>query len=108
MPPQIQPRELARKIANGHTVHWLDVRQPWERAIAALPDSAQIPLAELPARAAELPFPKEELVVVYCHHGMRSLTGANVLLKAGFTNAVSLAGGIDAWSAEVDPDVPRY
>jgi rhodanese-related sulfurtransferase len=46
--------------------------------------------------------------VVYCHHGIRSLSGANLLERHGLTNVVSLAGGIDAWSLEIDPQVPRY
>jgi adenylyltransferase/sulfurtransferase len=108
MPEQIRPRDLAKMIANGHSVCLLDVRQPAEHQRAALPDSTLIPLGELGARVSELTVPKESLIVVYCHHGMRSLTGAGILHKAGFTNVASLAGGIDAWSCEVDPDIPRY
>ena len=108
MPQQIQPRDLAKQIANGHAVHLLDVRQPQEHALAAIAGSTLIPLNELPRRYQELDVPRDALVVVYCHHGIRSMSGANLLQQAGFTNAISLAGGIDAWSREVDPDVPRY
>ena len=101
-------RELARQIANDHAVHFVDVRQPWENDLAALPSSVLLPLNELSARVGELEVPKDAYVVVYCHHGLRSLTGAKILERAGFTNVVSLAGGIDAWSCEVDPEVPRY
>ena len=52
--------------------------------------------------------PTGALLVVYCHHGIRSMSAAQFLERAGFTNVVSLAGGIDAWSVEVDPKVPRY
>ena len=66
-----------------------------------------IPLAELPARAAEVEPPDGALVVAYCHHGIRSLNAAALLAQAGI-EAVSLAGGIDLWSLQVDAKVPRY
>jgi rhodanese-related sulfurtransferase len=104
---QIEPSELAQALASGN-VYLLDVRQPWEHATAALPGSVLIPLHELPARAHEVRPPPDALVVVYCHHGIRSLSGAALLERAGLTHVASLAGGIDAWSLEVDPTVPRY
>ncbi len=105
---QISPRELARDLENGRPVYLLDVRQPYEREIAALPGGVLIPLGELAARAAEVtPEPGAQLVV-YCHHGVRSLSGAMLLERLGHTNVASLAGGIDAWSQEVDAAVPRY
>jgi rhodanese-related sulfurtransferase len=105
---QIHVLDLAEKLAAGEPVYLLDVRQPWEHQTAALPGSVLIPLNELPARAEEVKPPKGSLVVVYCHHGIRSLSGAALLERSGIPNAVSLAGGIDAWSALVDPKVPRY
>jgi rhodanese-related sulfurtransferase len=108
MVPQIYPQQLADKLAAGEPVYLLDVRQPEEHAIARLPASTLIPLGELPGRAAEVDPPAGTLVVVYCHHGIRSLTGAAVLDRAGIGPVASLAGGIDAWSRLVDPTVPRY
>ncbi len=105
---QISPRELARMLANDHPAHLVDVRQPWEYETAALPGATLLPLAELASRLGELNLASESLVVVYCHHGIRSRTGAQILEQVGFTNVFSLAGGIDAWSREVDPGVPRY
>jgi rhodanese-related sulfurtransferase len=105
---QIAVRRLAAHMANGHRVHLLDVRQPWEHAAAALPDSQLIPLNEIAARADEIRPPDGALLVVYCHHGLRSLSAAALLERLGFPNVVSLAGGLDAWSCEVDPGVPRY
>jgi rhodanese-related sulfurtransferase len=105
---EITPRELARRIANEHPVYLLDVRQPWEHATAALPGSVLIPLGELAARADEIKPEPGALLVVYCHHGVRSLSGAALLQRLGHEDVVSLAGGIDAWSVEVDPTVPRY
>jgi rhodanese-related sulfurtransferase len=108
MVPQISVRELAAKIANGHTVYLLDVRQLWEHETAALPGSVLIPLEELPHRTAEIQPPPGTAVVVYCHHGIRSRSAAALLQRLGHTAVASLAGGIDAWSCEVDPSVPRY
>jgi adenylyltransferase/sulfurtransferase len=108
MVQHITPREVARRIANGHAVYLLDVRQPWEQETAVLPDSVLIPLNELPARADEITPPADALVVAYCHHGIRSQRAAALLERLGFHDVASLAGGIDAWSCEVDPGIPRY
>jgi adenylyltransferase/sulfurtransferase len=105
---QIRPRELAVHLANGHPVYLVDVRQPWEHETAALPDSNLIPLNELPGRVGEIRAPEDTLVVLYCHHGIRSLSAAGLLERAGRRNVASLAGGIDAWARDVDPTVPRY
>jgi rhodanese-related sulfurtransferase len=106
MIPQIQPADLHALIATGQPVVLVDVRQPEEHAICALPESVLIPLGELMGRVGEVQ-PAGALVVVYCHHGIRSLSGAAILARAGI-EAVSLAGGIDRWSLTVDPSVPRY
>ena len=105
---QITPRELALKIANEHPLCLLDVRQPWENQTAALADSLLIPLSELPQRFKEITADSNALVVVYCHHGIRSLSAGDFLQRAGFNSVFSLQGGIDAWSCEVDPSLPRY
>jgi adenylyltransferase/sulfurtransferase len=105
---QINVNELAAKLAAGEPVYLLDVRQPDEHAVAALPGSTLIPLGELAGRAAEVEPPAGALVVVYCHHGVRSLTGAYLLQQAGVGSVASLAGGIDAWSRQIDSAVPRY
>lgn len=105
---EIDARGLAERLAAGEPIHLLDVRQPWENELAALPGSQLIPLDQLAARAEEVQPPGGALVVVYCHHGIRSLTGAGLLKRLGFKDVVSLAGGIDAWSVQVDPRIPRY
>jgi rhodanese-related sulfurtransferase len=105
---EIDVRQLAERQEQGLPVFLLDVRQPWEHETAALPGSRLIPLDQLVKRAGELDPADDALVVVYCHHGIRSLTGAALLDRLGFRNVVSLAGGIDAWSLHVDPAVPRY
>ena len=108
MVQQIGPKALHAKIEAGEPLYLIDVRQPWEHEKAALPGSILIPLAELSARAAEIAPPDNALVVAYCHHGIRSLTAAQLLERLGFRPAASLVGGIDAWAVEVDPTMPRY
>jgi adenylyltransferase/sulfurtransferase len=105
---EISPRELAKQVENGQSIRLVDVRQAWENQLAKLPDSLLIPLNELPARAAEISAEPATLIVVYCHHGVRSLNAAEFLRRLGHASVRSLAGGIDAWSREVDPTVPRY
>ena len=92
--------------ARGRAVSIVDVREPWEREICALPDSAGIPLGELPQRLKELP--EGDTLVLICHHGVRSLQAVAWLRRNGFDGAVSLRGGIDAWATEVDPEMGRY
>jgi rhodanese-related sulfurtransferase len=104
---QIQPLELKRMLDQGAPVLLLDVREPQEYAYCHLAGSVLIPLGELPERVHELDA-ADQLVVVYCHHGIRSLSGAAILQRAGFPNVASLAGGIDRWAVQVDPNMPRY
>src|SRR5437764_2866027 len=99
---QISVRQLAERLAAGQPVYLLDVRQPWEHETAALPGSHLIPLTELPARAEEVGPPAGVPVVVYCHHGIRSRSGAALLEHLGFRDVLSLAGGIDAWSLLIE------
>ncbi len=105
---QIAPAELKRKLDAGEPVYLLDVRNDDEHAFCSLPGSVLIPLGELVGRVEEVEPPADALVVVYCHHGIRSLTGAAIVARAGIENVASLAGGIEAWSTQIDPTVPRY
>ena len=105
---EISGRELAATLERGESVYLIDVREPWEHALAALPDSVLVPLGQLEAQASELAPPAGALVVTYCHHGVRSLSAAAFLARTGFGDVRSLAGGLDAWSREIDPTMPRY
>ncbi|TXH02818.1 MAG: sulfurtransferase [Nevskiaceae bacterium] len=100
----LTPQQLKEKMASGLVV--LDVRQPEELALAALGQTINIPMAELPARLGELN--PQQPIAVLCHHGMRSEMAARFLEKNGFVDVANVAGGIDAWSATVDASVPRY
>jgi rhodanese-related sulfurtransferase len=105
-PAAISVFELAdwRQSDRPHVV--LDVREPGEVDICRIEDSLHIPMSQVPARLAELPV--DAPLVVMCHHGMRSLRVVNFLRGAGLENAVNLEGGIDAWAAEIDPELNRY
>jgi adenylyltransferase/sulfurtransferase len=105
---QITAQQLAARLTAGEPTLLLDVRQPWEHETAALPNSVLVPLPNLPACAADLECPAGALLVTYCHHGVRSLSAAHYLEQIGYENVASLAGGIDAWSLEIDKAVPRY
>jgi rhodanese-related sulfurtransferase len=108
MPRQIHPNTLAQMLAAGEPVYLLDVREPSEHDYCRLPDSVLIPLGELSHRVADVDPPPGSTVVVYCHHGIRSLSGAAILEANGIRESYSLAGGIEAWSTLIDPSVPRY
>ena len=84
----------------------LDVREPFEWEIAHIEGAKLIPLGELPARLRELDGHAE--IVTYCHHGSRARRATELLRAAGFSKVRTLSGGIDAWSAEVEPSIPRY
>ena len=103
---EIAALEAAELMARPGGVTLLDVREPHEHQIARLPGAVLIPLGSLPARLAEIDSSRP--LVVYCHHGLRSLHAVELLRGSGFARALSLRGGIDAWSREVDPGVPRY
>jgi rhodanese-related sulfurtransferase len=105
---EIRARELARRLAADEPVYLLDVREPWEHELAALPDSKLVPLSQLHTRTSEIQPPENAIIVAYCHHGIRSLSAAALLEQMGIVPAYSLAGGIDAWSREIDSQIPRY
>ena len=106
--PEVQAAELQAALERGEELLLLDVRQPEEFARARIEGALLVPLGELEARLGELAAWRGRRVVVTCHHGMRSLRGAEILRQSGFTWIESLAGGIEAWSLTVDPSVPRY
>jgi len=103
---EIGPRELSERLESGERPMLLDVREPHEHRIARIEGAVLIPLRMLPGRLAELDRDRE--IVVLCHRGARSLNALEILRLAGFARVVSLKGGIEAWSKEVDSKVPRY
>jgi len=108
--PEITVQQLAARLQHEPRPFLLDVRQPNEHQFARLEGSHLVPLHTLGSQLADLRqrIPEGTPVVVYCHHGVRSLMAAQALIQAGFSEVWSLAGGIEAWSVEIDPSVPRY
>jgi adenylyltransferase/sulfurtransferase len=102
---EIGPRELAAALDRGE-VTLIDVRQDHEYEIAHLPGSRLIPLDHLPEHMGELDTSDE--IILHCHFGERSRRALEILRQSGFSKVKYLRGGIDAWSREVDPVVPRY
>ena len=110
---QVRPDALKAWIAqSGNTSPaWvLDVREPWEIQTASVQadgfELVCIPMNTLPARLDELP--RETPIACLCHHGMRSMQVTSFLVHHGFECVANIAGGIDAWSVQVDTQVPRY
>jgi rhodanese-related sulfurtransferase len=102
---EITPEALRDRLDAGRSPVIVDVREPWEHAICALPAARLIPMDELPRRLGELD-PAAE-VVIYCHHGLRSAAVVDWLRQQGIP-ALNLRGGIDAWTTAVDPSLERY
>ena len=109
---EVSAREAAGLL--GHptilidTAFLLDCRTPEEFAIAKIDGAVLIPMQEIAERLAELEPWRDKPIIVHCHHGVRSLRVTHWLREKGFSFAQSMTGGIEAWSLEVDPAVPRY
>ena len=103
---EISVQELKERLDTGAPILLLDVREPVEYDIARMERSKLIPLRELTDRLGELDRAKE--IVTFCHKGVRSALAVDLLQDAGFTKVRSLAGGIDAWAAAVEPTMTRY
>jgi rhodanese-related sulfurtransferase len=105
---EIAARDLATQLKSEETgIVLLDVREPWEFATAQISGSKSMPMGEIPSRAFQELNPETHIVTV-CHAGVRSLNVAVWLRNQGFEKVQSLSGGIDSWSRDVDPSVPRY
>lgn len=108
-PMEISPADVRARLDAGEKLFLIDVRQPEEYQAARIEGSELIPMNTVPAALQDLEAKEDQgLLVVYCHHGMRSLNVVNWLRGQGVANCRSMAGGIDRWSLEIDPAVPRY
>lgn len=103
---EISVRELKRRVDAGEPLFVLDVREGYELQTAALAFATPIPMGEVAGRLDDVP--RDRTVAVLCHAGVRSARITQFLVQSGFENAVNVAGGIDAWSREIDPSVPVY
>jgi rhodanese-related sulfurtransferase len=108
-PLEIQPQEVKRRLDAGEKLHLIDVREPHEHALARIEGAQLIPMRAVPAELQDLEARAEQAtLIVYCHHGVRSLHVVNWLREQGIEACQSMTGGIEAWSLAVDPSVPRY
>jgi rhodanese-related sulfurtransferase len=106
---EISPAEVKRRLDAGEKLHLIDVREPNEFAIARIDGSELIPMRQVPGELPALEGRADEApLIVFCHHGVRSLNVVNWLREQGLEACQSMAGGIDAWSLSIDPSVPRY
>lgn len=108
IPLEIAPREVKQRLDAGENLRLIDVREPKEHGTARIERAELIPMREVPAALQSLDDPDGAPLIVICHHGVRSLRVANWLREQGVAHAQSMAGGIDLWSREIDPAVPRY
>jgi rhodanese-related sulfurtransferase len=103
---QISPLDVKTRMDRGEKLVLVDVREPWEYELCRIEGAKLMPLGSLAANVGSLLGVDE--VICYCHHGMRSLDAAAWLRFQGIEKAKSLSGGIERWSTDVDPHVPRY
>ncbi len=105
---EITPQEFQDCLAASEDVILLDCRTVPERELARIEPSIHVPMTDIKSALQDLLEHADKTVVVHCHHGVRSLQVTNFLRNEGFEKAVSLAGGIDRWSLEIDTSIPRY
>lgn len=103
---EVAPREVKDMLARGQGILLVDVRERWEYDTAHIEGSVWIPLREIPANLPRLEAAGE--VILFCHHGIRSMDAAAWLRSQGVTGARSMAGGIDLWTTEIETNLPRY
>jgi rhodanese-related sulfurtransferase len=104
---EITPEQFKKLRDQESSYTLVDVREPWEFQTAKIEGATLMPVGDVPSRAHQELDP-EQHIVVYCHHGVRSMNVTSWLRQQGFEKAQSLAGGIDRWAREVDPSVPQY
>jgi sulfur-carrier protein adenylyltransferase/sulfurtransferase len=104
--PRMSPPEVKQRMDAGERFELIDVREPFEYEIARIEGAKLIPLGEISERLDELE--REQPIVVHCHSGKRSAQAVRLLQQHGFSKVYNLDGGIDAWSDQIDPNVPKY
>ena len=109
LPFETTANDVKRRLDAGEALQLIDVREPFEHQIASIANSELIPMITVPAALQQIERKSDSgVLVVFCHHGMRSLSVVNWLRQQGVTECQSMSGGIDRWSTDVDPAVPRY
>jgi rhodanese-related sulfurtransferase len=104
---EITPVEVKARLDSGEHIRLIDVREPQEHAICQIAGAELIPMQTIPQNLQDLDS-GEGPIIVFCHHGVRSLSVVDWLRRQGVDNCQSMAGGTDRWSLEIDPSVCRY
>jgi len=107
-PLEISCAEVHSKLTSGDEFVFVDCRETDEHQLVNIAQAQLIPMSEIQDRLEELQPHQDSEVIIHCHHGGRSLQVANWLVGQGFSNAKSMAGGIDQWASEIDTSLPRY
>jgi rhodanese-related sulfurtransferase len=108
-PLEVDPQEIKRRLDSGEKLQLIDVREPHEFAQAKIEGATLIPMLSVPGELQDLEARADQgTLIVYCHHGVRSLNVVHWLREQGIDACQSMAGGIDDLSVRVDPSVPRY
>jgi rhodanese-related sulfurtransferase len=110
LPPlEVTPQEVQRRLLAGEQLALIDVREPAEFQLARIEKAELVPMGTVPAALSRLEAQTDTTpLIVFCHHGVRSLNVVHWLREHGVDACQSMAGGIDRWSREIDPGVPRY
>ena len=109
LPLEVTPADVQKRIDAGEKLFLIDVREPHEFAIAKIEGAVLIPMRAVPGELQTLDARADEgPLMVFCHHGVRSLNVVNWLRNQGVEACQSISGGIDLWSIAVDPSIPRY
>jgi len=109
LPFEITPAEVQRRLAAHEKLTLIDVREPGEFQLSRIAGAELVPMRSVPAELPRLDAQADDApLIVFCHHGVRSLNVVHWLREQGVDACQSMAGGIDRWSLEIDPTVPRY
>ncbi|MEM9589021.1 MAG: rhodanese-like domain-containing protein [Planctomycetota bacterium] len=108
LPLEVDVHHVQKLLSSNEDFLLLDVREENEYAVAMIDGSTLLPMSQIRDRLSELEPHREKLIVVHCHHGGRSMQVTQALRSQGFTQVQNMAGGIDDWSQQIDPTVPRY
>ena len=105
-PLEINVVETKQLLEKPGQVELIDVREPFERELCAIAGSTHVPMGQIPEQLATLP--KDRHLLIYCHHGGRSMRVTQFLRGQGYTQVTNVGGGIDAWAEQIDPGMKRY
>ena len=108
VPLEVDCRQVKSRLDERRSFLFLDCRERDEYETAHIASTTLIPMSELAERVEELEPYRNSPIIVHCHHGGRSLRVTNWLRQQGFAQVSNMAGGIDEWSQQIDPSVPRY